>query len=464
MATPLDTTSATRTRTVRVDADARATAGARHVSMKPMSVTKAVLAFALSGTIVLVLVGVVGVFVMQRVGEAEAMRDARNLASVVARAVVQPRLTNGILRGDASSLASIDALVVEGVRRDPIVRVKIWAPDGTIVYSDVAELIGERFDLGADELEALRTNAVDASISEPRETENRFERDFGELVEVYLPVETPNGQRLLFEAYMKYDSVAASARQLWRAFIPVLAVALLAFAWLQIPLAYRLAGRVREGQQDRERLLQRAIDASDLERRRIAGDLHDGPVQQLAGVSMSLSAAADRLEPDDAEAAAALRDAAERTRQGMRSLRSSLMGIYPPTLERAGMSAALADLTAPLAGYGIAVDLDVDQTLDLTPQTESLLFRAAQETIRNVTAHAEAANVRVRLTRDGDHVLLEIVDDGKGFAPARAEAARTEGHLGLHLLADLARDAGGSLNLASTPGEGTTVRLEVSLS
>ena len=69
---------------------------------------------------------------------------------------------------------------------------------------------------------------------------------------------------------------------------------------------------------------------------------------------MSL-AAADRLAPDDNyEASAVLRDAAERTRQGMRSLRSSLMGIYPPTLERAGISAALSDLTAPLAGYGSA--------------------------------------------------------------------------------------------------------------
>ena len=257
--------------------------------------------------------------------------------------------------------------------------------------------------------------------------------------------------------------MTASARQLWRAFIPVLAVALIAFAWLQIPLAYRLAGRVREGQQDRERLLQRAIDASDLERRRIAGDLHDGPVQQLAGVSMSLSAAADRLEPDDPEAAAALRDAAERTRQGMRSLRSSLMGIYPPTLERAGMSAALSDLTAPLAGYGITVDLDVDETLELTPRTESLLFRAAQESVRNVTSHAEATHVRVRLAHDGNAAVLEIADDGKGFAPAQAEAARADGHLGLRLLADLARDAGGSLDLASTPGEGTTVRLEVPL-
>jgi len=427
-----------------------------------MSVTRAVVTFALSGTVVLMLVGVAGVVVLQRVGEAEAMRQAKDLTSVAARAVVQPRLTNGVVRGDAASLAAIDALVVEGVLRDPIVRVKLWAPDGTIVYSDVPELIGERFDLGADEQGALRTGTIEADVSDLTKPENRFERDFGELLEVYLPIRTPSGDPLLFEAYLLSDSVTASAQQLWRAFLPVLATALVVLALLQIPLAYRLAARVRAGQLDRERLLQRAIDASDLERRRIAGDLHDGPVQQLAGVSMSLAAAADRSEPDDPEAAASLRDAAERTRQGMRSLRSSLMGIYPPTLERAGLPAALEDLTAPLAGYGIDVDLDLDAA-DLPPQTETLLFRAAQEAIRNVTAHAEATHVRLRLARDGEIARLEIADDGKGFEPDRAGAARAEGHMGLRLLANLAGDAGGSLDVDSTPGRGTAVRLEVPL-
>ena len=428
-----------------------------------MSVTKAVLTFALSGAIVLAVVGVVGVLVMQRVGQDQAIAQAKDITSVAARAVVQPRLTDGILRGDAASLNTLDSLVLQNVIHDPIVRVKLWAPDGTIIYSDAPELIGERFTLGVDELSALRTGEVDADVSDLTEPENRFERTFGRLLEVYLPVRTPNGQPLLFEAYILYNSVATSAQELWKAFLPVLAVALVALALLQIPLAYRLAGRVRQGQREREHLLQRAIDASDLERRRIAGDLHDGPVQQLAGVSMSLAATADRLEHEAPEASAALRDAGERTRQGMRSLRSSLMGIYPPTLERAGIAAALADLTAPLDGYGIEVDLHVQENLELSPGVGALLFRAAQESIRNITAHAEAEHVRVRLERAGNNAILEITDDGRGFAQARAEAARTEGHLGLRLLADLAHDNGATLNLASTPGEGTTVLVEVPL-
>jgi signal transduction histidine kinase len=137
------------------------------------------------------------------------------------------------------------------------------------------------------------------------------------------------------------------------------------------------------------------------------------------------------------------------------------MGIYPPTLERAGIEAALADLTAPLSGYGISVSLDVDPDLHLSPQVESLLFRIAQEAIRNVTAHAGAGNVEVRLAGGPTAVTLTIGDDGSGFSPSHAEAARTEGHLGLRLITDLAGDAGAALTLTSAPGDGTTVRVEV---
>lgn len=269
------------------------------------------------------------------------------------------------------------------------------------------------------------------------------------------------GQELLFEAYLRFDSVAASGRELWQAFLPVLAVALVALALLQIPLAYRLARRVHEGQRDRERLLQRAIDSSNVERRRIAGDLHDGPVQQLAGLSMSLAAKADSLTSVDPGAATVLRDAASRTRAGVRSLRSALMGIYPPTLERAGLAAALSDLAAPLAQYGLEVELDVPSDLTLPPEVEALLFRASQEAIRNVVSHAGAHRLQLQLAAVDGAVELQVVDDGRGFSAERQTDAVADNHVGLQLLSDLARDANGTFDLATAPGEGTRIRLRV---
>lgn len=419
------------------------------------------LTFALSGLVVLLLVGIAGVLVLRRVSTAEAMREAEGITTVAGRGIVQPRLTNGIVRGDAESLATIDALVHEGVLLDPIVRVKIWTPDGRIVYSDAPELIGSTYELGEAELAALRTNTVDAELSDLTQPRNRLERGLGPLLEVYLPVATADGSPLLFEAYLKFDAVAASGRELWSTFLPVLAVALLALALLQIPLAYRLAARVRDSQRDRERLLRSAVESSDMERRRIAGDLHDGTVQQLAGLSMSLSAQADALAGADPEATEALRDAATKTRQGMRSLRSALMGIYPPTLQRAGLPAALSDLAAPLAEYGIRAEVDVPAGLDLPADVESLLFRASQEAVRNVTTHSDAANVQLRVTADGHRAVLEVEDDGTGFTPEQEQAARADGHLGLKLLGGLARDADGILDVDSAPGRGTRIRLEV---
>ncbi|MGH2637635.1 MAG: hypothetical protein ACRDHU_16010, partial [Actinomycetota bacterium] len=263
---------------------------------EPMSVARAVLTFALSGLVALLLVGVAGVLVLRRIGTSEAYREAEKVA-VVASRIVERRLTDGILRGTSGSLLALDALVNGGVLTDPIVRVKIRDSTGTILYSsDAPELIGTAAPLDQDAREALEGGEIATEQLDPSLPENRSEAGFGPLLQVSLPVSTPGGTELLFQASLEFDSVAASGRELWIAFLPVLAVALAALALLQIPLAFRLARRVRESQVDRERLLRRAIDASDVERRRIAGDLHEGLVQQLAGLSMSLAARADALE------------------------------------------------------------------------------------------------------------------------------------------------------------------------
>ena len=255
--------------------------------------------------------------------------------------------------------------------------------------------------------------------------------------------------------------MTASAEQLWRAFLPVLAVALLALALVQIPLALRLARQVRASQQERELLLRRAIESSDLERRRIAGDLHDGPVQQLAGLSMSLAAAAGAVGPTD-PSAEPLREAASAMRRSVRVLRSALMGIYPANVQRAGLRTALADLAAPLTEQGISADVDVPPNLDLPPEVESLLFRASREAFRNVERHAQADRVSLRVRAENGLASSRCETTGSGFHPTQ-EPERADGHIGLLLLRDLAVDAGGVLHVDSAEGRGTSVRLEVPL-
>jgi signal transduction histidine kinase len=203
------------------------------------------------------------------------------------------------------------------------------------------------------------------------------------------------------------------------------------------------------------------MDASDAERSRIATDLHDGVVQDLAGLAFSLSAAEDRAHArGNLDTAALLERAAASARRCVRQIRSSLVDIHPPNLGTVGLEAGLRDLLAPLQARGIEATLVVETSLDLAVAAERLVFVAAREAIRNVAAHADACSTRVEVTVTGGCVTLVVVDDGQGFEPHTAPGPQ-DGHLGLSLLSDLAVRAGGALDVDSRPGSGTRVALEV---
>jgi DNA-binding NarL/FixJ family response regulator len=234
--------------------------------------------FALSGLAAMLIVALAATIVLRRAGETESVRDARRLTEVLGRSVVEPNLTDGVVSGNRTQLAAFDRLVHARVLRSPVVRVKLWTSRGRIVYSDEPRLIGARYPLGDDEIAALRGNGVEAGISDLSAPENRYERRQDKLLEVYMPVHTQSGRPLLFEAYLRFSDVAASGRKVWLAFLPAVFAALLMLWLLQLPIAVRLARRVRRAHAEREALLLRALNASDTERRTIAADLHDGVV------------------------------------------------------------------------------------------------------------------------------------------------------------------------------------------
>ncbi len=429
---------------------------------RPATVRGAVVQFAASGLVVLVLLGGAAVLVLRQEGRDESIRDARTLTQALGSGVVEQSLDDRLLLGDEQAVAQLDRVVRRGVLSDQVVRVKIWSRDGRAIYSDEPRLIGSVYPLGEDELAALDSGATEAELSDLTKPENRFERSYDELLEVYLPIVTPGGERVLFETYQPFDSITASGRRIWLQFTPALILALVLLWLIQLPLALSLARRVRESQRERESLLRQAIESSDTERRRIAADLHDGVVQDLAGISYGLSAAADRIPPEEASGlAATLRSAATATRQSMRRLRSLLVEIYPPNLQTVGLAAAIADLAAPLTAAGAEVRIDIPAELRLREPVEALLYRGAQEALRNVAKHAGAATVAVRVEQENGVVWLQVDDDGQGFSPEALEERQAGGHLGLRLLGDLAERAGGSLDVATRPGQGTSLRLEV---
>jgi signal transduction histidine kinase len=297
-------------------------------------------------------------------------------------------------------------------------------------------------------------------VSDLTKPENRYEADQGKLLEVYLPIRSPGGQRLLFEAYFRYGAVAESGSRVWRSVAPITLGALIALELVQIPLAWSLASRLRQRQREREGLLRQTVEASEIERRRIASDLHDGVVQDLAGVALSLSAAS-RSGVDQTTADLLDHSSAE-VRDTIKSLRSLLVEIYPPNLVDEGIESALTDLLAKANTRGITTHLDVDATLvNLPDAVAGLVYRSAQEALRNVLAHAHAANVSIRLASPDSKVVLEVTDDGIGF-DGDPKAPDDEGHhFGLRGLSALVNDAGGAVDVRSALGAGTTVRVEV---
>jgi signal transduction histidine kinase len=415
--------------------------------------------FALAALAVLAVFGLLSVVALRELAHSEALRDARQFAALAGQGIVEPTIGSALLQGDRAAIDAVDRVVQERVLGERVVRVKLWRRDGRIVYSDEPRLIGSRFPLDESKREVLRTGRTQVELSDLAGPENRSELGEGDLYEVYLPVRTPDGTPLLFETYQRRSAVAATGRRIWLPFAALL-LASLALLWLvQIPLAARLDRRLRKTQADREALLRRAVEASADERRRIAADLHDGVVQDLAGISYSLSAAAhDEPSPTTR---GTLATAAAGTRDAMRRLRSLLVEIHPPNLRASGLETALADAAASLRARGVDVAVEIEPDLELGEEDERLLYRVALEALRNVERHAHATRVSVDLRSTPNRVELEVVDDGAGFTSEERRRRADEGHVGLSRLEELAAGSGGHLAVRSEPGDGTTVTLEL---
>ena len=416
---------------------------------------------ALAGVASVAVIGVILAVHLRSVGISEARHETEQQVRLAGAGVVAPAITEGVLRGDPAAIARLDRIVRTRVKRGPVVRVKVWTPEGRIVYSDDHQLIGDRFKLDEDDIEAFYNGKVDSGLSDLSRPENRFERRWGELLEVYVGIKGPHGEPLLYESYRRFSSITASGRRIAFAVLPALLGGLLVLQLANLALARWFAGRLRRGDQQRAALLRRALDASDLERRRLAADLHDGVVQDLTAVSLSVSGASRKLQGiADPKTVAELKGSAESARQSVGTLRSLLVEVYPPNLQALGLPSALGGLVDAAAARGQSAELEIDPDFHAASGAETLLFRTVQEGLRNAAAHARATHVTVRVGADPHEAWAEVSDDGRGFDP---QAGAMEGHFGLRALQDLLEDAGGRLRIWSTRGRGTVLRAEVPL-
>ena len=224
----------------------------------------------------------------------------------------------------------------------------------------------------------------------------------------------------------------------------------------ELRVVARAFNRMLERLEDeRRRSAHRALAAQEGERVRVSRELHDGVGQRLTGVLLRLQSVEERTpEPARADVAAVRAE----VRASLEEVRDTARRLRPEALEDLGLGAALAALTRDVARDApVTVERDLRGDLDgLGHELDVVVYRVAQEALTNVVRHSGARRAALRVHRDGDRLVLAVVDDGRGFDPAAAAAGA--GLTGMHeraLLVD------GTLTVAAAAGAGTTVRLDV---
>jgi len=223
-----------------------------------------------------------------------------------------------------------------------------------------------------------------------------------------------------------------------------------------------LARQVRDAQRDRDEAARHALLAPEAERRRIAQDLHDGVVQDLAGIGYALPAVSSMIVsgPRGEEARATADEVIDILHRDVEALRSLLVDIYPPNLSTVELPLLLDGLAevARHAGTEVTVRAHLDEGVPV--HVKEMIYRVVQEGLRNVASHARASHAEVVVARNGGEIVVSVSDDGRGLGQGGAD----DGHLGLRLLADWLAGAGSRLTLGAGPEGGATLTAQLAMS
>ena len=198
----------------------------------------------------------------------------------------------------------------------------------------------------------------------------------------------------------------------------------------------------------------------EAERARLAREIHDGPAQALANTVMRLQFVEQmvRQRPDEVEGELAKLRAA--IQASLKDVRRFIFNLRPASLSEAGLVPTLQYYAQDYSDqFGIGVEVNMPQSLTLSPSQELVVFRVIQEALQNVQKHAEAYNVVVNVQqRAGGPLVVTIADNGKGFDPKTVKQGRASS-AGLVSMRERAATVGGTLKVDSKPGIGTTITL-----
>lgn len=215
----------------------------------------------------------------------------------------------------------------------------------------------------------------------------------------------------------------------------------------------------------RGRLLRRLFESQEQERARIARDLHDGVGQNLTALLVGLRTIEEA--GDLGTAGARARELRELASAAHGDVRRLARGLRPAALEELGLASAVERLCEDFQrthGVEVTLDLDPPPAARLEPSAETAVYRIVQEGLANVARHAQAREVEVLLAQDGEHLVLSLRDDGRGFEASDLDGLRgREGGFGLANIRERALMLGGECAVRARRGEGTSIEIRIPL-
>ena len=439
--------------------------------------------YLLLSLVFVVVGGGITAFALGQLIETSAINRTTSVTALYVESFVAPELQS--LASSASlkqsEIDSLQRLLNDTPLGRKVVSFRIWSTDGRVLYSPVPDLIGRQFDMTGERGQAAR-GAVIGDISDLTDPENVYERQhWSRLIEIYLPVRASGAPDIIAvaELYQLPDELEAEVNR-----DRLIAWGLVAGATVLAYLA--LARVVRQGsetivRQDRElrervRELSTLLDQNarlhdrirhaasrttaltELERRRIGSDLHDGPSQTLAFAMLRLDAVEGRLEVPGQAADADLLAVRGALQEALADMRTIAAGLRTPELELAKPAEIVRRAVADhehRSGTRAAVNVrGIPARAPLA--TKIALYRILSEALSNAARHGGGAGVEVRVTDTGDGYLsVAVSDKGPGFDSSRKPGP---GHLGLAGMRERAELLGGRFELESSLGAGTSVR------
>jgi two-component system, NarL family, sensor kinase len=433
--------------------DARRPIGHRTATNRPSRPRRVLSVFVAVAALALMGLTAGTVFVSERIAQRGALHEAESSARGISEFLVLPVLTEA-LAGVPGRWDELRRRVDNRLTDETVTAVIIWSRTGEVLFASDESLEGRVFRPTPELLAAVDGEVVaHVEASElslfPRGGENR-------LLGVYVP-EVVGEERLVVEVHFPDAAIDRQAALLRSEILPLAVGAMLLLQLVQVPIAVSLVRRVRRQEVEKAALVALNLQASERERRTIAGDVHDGPVQEIAGVNLVLSSLRRRVPTADQATVDRL---VSTLRNAGNSLRRLVIDIYPPDLSASGLEQAVAELVTLVEEKGVAARLHTERLDEIDPSAAAVVYRTAREALANVARHAAASRVDVVLEPTVLHgrpaVYLEVTDDGVGLT-ASAASRQGDEHLGLRLLRDRVEAQGGCVNLGETPGGGTSV-------